>query len=295
MNNKNDYKAGLTSALVCGVLWGIFPIYWNALKPIDSFVIILYRIGLMSLLCLAICWYRYGLKQAFRPMFESTRSFFLYFTAGIIITINWSIYILAINGGYVIQTSMGYFLEPLIVCLFGIVFYHEKVNRFKKIAMGFAIFGLLVMIIGYQQFPIVASGLGFSFAVYAAVKKRITIDPLQSLLLETIFIMPITLSLIFYLELHGMGAIATGGHSRFILILFSGLVTGFPLALFSFAASHLPLVTLGLTDYVSPSLSLIVGIFILKEKFDVIQFIAFMFIWIGLIFFTYGEVKEQRQ
>ena len=295
MNNKNEYKAGLTSALLCGFMWGIFPIYWNALKPVDSFTIILYRITLMSILCFIVCWRTMGLKEAYRPMFESRKSFFLYLISGIVITINWSIYILSINSGYVIQTSMGYFLEPLIVCLFGMLFYHEYANKWKKTAMLFAVFGLIIMIVGYREVPVIAVGLGFSFAVYAAIKKLIKINPIQSLLLETTFVMPITLSLILYREFNGLGSLAVDGGSKFFLLMFSGFVTAIPLALFSYAASHLPLVTLGLTDYLSPSLSLIIGIFIFKEPFDVIQFSAFVLIWIGLVFFSYGEVKEQRK
>lgn len=295
MDNNNQYKKGLTSALICGFLWGVFPIYWNALKPIDSYTIILYRITLMSIICFFVCLHTMGLKKAYKPMFESKRSFFLYLISGIIITVNWSIYILSVNAGYVIQTSMGYFLEPLIVCLFGMVFYHERVNRYKKAAMLLAVLGLIVLIIGYRQLPVIAVGLGFSFAVYAAVKKQIKINPIQSLLLETTFVMPVTLILILYKELTDSGALAAAGGSKFFLLMFSGIVTALPLALFSYAASHLPLVTLGLTDYFSPSISLIIGIFVFREAFDSVQFSAFVLIWIGLIFFTYGEVKEHRK
>ena len=295
MNNKNDYRSGLSSALFCGLLWGLLPIYWNSLKPIDSFVIIFYRVVLMALVCLIASSHVYGFKNVLKPLVSSKKSFFTYLFAGFIITINWSIYIWAVNAGYVIQTSMGYFLEPLVVCVFGMILYKEHANRWKKIAMTLGVAGLLVMVIGYHELPLIAIGLGLSFAIYAAIKKSVTVSPLQSLLCETVMLVPIALGFIIYYEHAGQGALSVGSVSKFLLLLLAGIATAIPLGLFSFAASRLPLITLGLTEYVSPSISLILGIFLFKEKFDLIQFSAFVLIWIGLVFFTYGEVKEQRK
>lgn len=291
---QNDYKAGLTGALVCAVLWGLLPIYWDSLKPINSFVIIFYRVFLMGLVCYLVCAPKYGFLRVFKPMFESPKKTLTYIAAGIVITVNWSIYIWAVNAGFVIQTSMGYFLEPLVVCLFGVVIYKEKINKWKGISIAFAVAGLCVMIIGYRQIPLVAVSLGLSFAIYAAIKKSITLNPIQSLLYETLVMVPVALCFICYVETSGQGAIDQGGTTKFILLLFAGIATAVPMGLFSFAAARLPLVTLGLTEYIAPSISLILGIFLFKEEFDLIQFSAFAIIWVGLVFFTYGEVIENK-
>ncbi|WP_160202644.1 MULTISPECIES: EamA family transporter RarD [Anaerotruncus] len=291
--DKRNYKIGLTSAIGCAIVWGLLPIYWNSLKPIPSGVIIFYRIVLMAVVCFIACAFQYRPKNVFKPMFESKKSLLTYIIAGIIITINWSIYIWAVNAGQVIQTSMGYFLEPLVVCLFGVVIYKEKINNWKKISVCFAVCGLLVMIIGYKQVPLIAVGLGLSFAIYAAIKKSVSAAPLQSLLYETIFLAPVALGFVCYYENAGVGAL-TAGSGKFILLMFAGIATAVPLALFSFAASKLPLITVGLTEYISPSISLILGIFLFKEPFDTIQFSAFAIIWIGLIFFTYGEISDNK-
>ena len=291
--DKRNYRIGLTSAIGCAIVWGLLPIYWNSLKPIPSGVIIFYRIVLMAVVCFIACAFQYGPKNVFKPMFESKKSLLTYIIAGIIITINWSIYIWAVNAGQVIQTSMGYFLEPLVVCLFGVVIYKEKINNWKKISVCLAVCGLLVMIIGYKQVPLIAVGLGLSFAIYAAIKKSVSAAPLQSLLYETIFLAPVALGLVCYYENAGVGAL-TAGSGKFILLMFAGIATAVPLALFSFAASKLPLITVGLTEYISPSISLILGIFLFKEPFDTIQFSAFAIIWIGLIFFTYGEISDNK-
>ncbi len=292
--DKKNYRIGLISAISCAVVWGLLPIYWNSLKPISSGVIIFYRIVLMAIVCYIACAVQYGPGNVFKPMFENKKSLMTYIIAGVIITINWSIYIWAVNAGQVIQTSMGYFLEPLVVCLFGVVIYKEKINKWKKVSVCFAVTGLLVMIIGYRQIPLIAVGLGLSFATYAAIKKSVSAAPLQSLLYETIFLAPIALGFVCYYESTGAGALTVGG-GKFILLLFAGIATAVPLALFSFAAGKLSLVTVGLTEYISPSISLILGIFLFQEPFDVIQFSAFAIIWVGLVFFTYGEVSDNRK
>lgn len=294
MGDKN-YKNGLIYALFCAVIWGFLPIYWNALNPISSLVVIFYRVTLMTLTCLAIQFYRVrNIRAMFAPMFENKKKLRTYIIAGILITMNWSIYIWAVQAGYVIQSSMGYFLEPLLVCLFGMIIYKEKANKWKKISLGFALVGLLVMIIGYREMPIIAIGLATTFATYTAIKKSVDLPPFQSLLYETIFIAPITLLIVFWMEGSGIGAMATGGSGKFILLLFVGIATAVPMGLFSAAARNLPLLTLGLTSYISPSIALVLGIFLFKEPFDIIQFSAFAIIWVGLIFFTYGEVADIR-
>lgn len=294
MENMN-YKKGLISALSCAAIWGFLPIYWNSLNPISSLVVIFYRITLMALTCLLIEYHQIGnIKKIFAPMFEDKKQMRSHILAGILITANWSIYIWAVQAGYVIQASMGYFLEPLIVCLFGMIFYKEKANKWKLISMGFALAGLLVMIIGYKELPVISIGLATTFAVYAAMKKSVDLPPFQALLYETVFIAPVALLAVFILEGSGVGAMAAGRMTKFSLLLMAGVASAVPMGLFSFAARNLPLLTLGLTEYISPSISLILGIFLFKEPFDIIQFSAFAIIWIGLIFFTYGELVDVR-
>ena len=292
---NTKYRSGLISALSCAGIWGLLPIYWDALNPISSLVVIFYRITLMALTCLAIEFYKTkDLKKLFAPMFQDKKKTWTHIVSGVLITMNWSIYIWAIQAGHVIQSSMGYFLEPLIVCLFGMIIYKEKANKWKLISMGFAFAGLMVMIIGYRELPIIAIGLATTFAVYAAIKKSVDLPPFQSLLYETIFLAPIALLFVFRMEATGVGALATGGTGKFLLLLLAGIASAVPMGLFSAAARNLPLLTLGLTEYISPSLSLILGIFLFKEPFDIIQFSAFVIIWIGLIFFTYGEFADIR-
>ena len=294
MENKN-YKNGLIYALSCAVIWGFLPIYWNALNPISSLVVIFYRIALMTLTCFAVEFYqKRNIKEIFAPLFADKKKIWTYIIAGVLITMNWSIYIWSVQAGYVIQASMGYFLEPLLVCLLGMIIFKEKANKWKKISLGLALAGMMVLVIGYKELPLIAIGLATSFGVYTAIKKRVDLPPLQSLLYETIFIAPIALLVVFWMEGSGIGALETGGSVKLILLLFSGLATAVPMGLFCAAAKNLPLLTLGLVQYISPSISLILGIFLFREPFDIIQFSAFAIIWIGLVFFSYGELTDIR-
>lgn len=294
MDNKN-YKNGLIYAISCAVLWGVLPIYWNALKPISSMVVIFYRIALMTLCCFVVQLFSTrDVKEIFAPMFADKKKTMTYVAAGLLITVNWSIYIWAVQAGFVIQASMGYFLEPLLVCLLGMIIFKERANKWKKISLCFAFAGMMVMVIGYKELPLISLGLATTFGVYTAIKKKVDLPALQSLLYETVFIAPIALLVIFCMEGRGVGALATGGSGKLALLLLAGIVSAVPLGLFCAAAKNLPMLTLGLTEYISPSISLILGIFLFKEPFDVIQFSAFVIIWIGLVFFTYGELSDIR-
>ena len=229
MENKN-YKNGLIYALSCAVIWGFLPIYWNGLKPISSLVVIFYRITLMTLTCLAIEFIKTrDFKKIFAPMFADRKKVWTYVIAGVLITTNWSIYIWAVQAGYVIQASMGYFLEPLLVCLLGMIIYKEKANKWKKISLCFALAGMLVMVIGYRELPLISLGLATTFGVYTAIKKRVDLPALQSLLYETIFIAPIALLVIFWMEGSGIGAVAIGSSGKFVLLLLAGIVSAVPL------------------------------------------------------------------
>lgn len=292
--NRKRYRVGMSAALSCAFLWGILPIYWQALRPIDSMVIILYRVFLAGLVCLIIALKKYGLKEILEPL-KIKGLVFRFMIAGILITLNWSIYIWAVNADYVIQTCIGYYIEPLMVCVFGIVFFKEKLTKYKTMALLMAVIGICIILLHFREFPVIALTLAITFATYAAIKKSYQISAILSLLYETVFLAPIALVLIIYVEITGKGALAVGEPYQYGLLLLCGILTAIPLFLFANAANRIPLVSLGLTEYISPSMSLIIGIFLFKEPFDKIQFLAFFVIWIGLFIFTYGEYKEVRK
>lgn len=293
IHKNKEYEQGVAFAILCSVLWGFLPVYWKSLEPINPLLILFYRIVLAFgfALILAVIFYKW--EGIIKPLKEKgvLRSFFF---AGILISLNWGIYIWAVSSGYIIQTCIGYYIEPLIVCIFGIVLFHEKLNKFKAAAFLLACLGVAVILIYYRQVPVIALTLAVSFASYAAIKKKLKLDAVLALLYETMLLVPPALAVILYYELSGKGAFAHGQPVQIFSLALAGILTGTPLMLFAMAANRISLVTLGITEYISPSITLLLGIFLYKEPFDRIELITFAIIWAGLVIFTAGEIRESR-
>jgi len=294
MAHDKSYKIGILSMLSCDVLWGVLPIYWQALRTIDSWVIIFYRIFLVGLVSGIATVAIYGVP-AIKEQFSIRANLWKFPLAGLLITCNWSIYIWAVNADHVIQTCVGYYIEPLMVCLIGMIVFKDKLTKYKLIALMFALAGMLVILFHFMQVPLIALTIALSFAIYAAVKKWFNLPPVMSVFMETSMLMIPALCVVIYLEINGIGALAVATPGKYALLLCCGILTAAPLSFFAAAATKVPLVTVGLLEYLSPSISLVIGIFFMKEPFDIVQFISFVIVWIGLVFFTYGEIKDSRE
>lgn len=292
--NKKDYKQGVACAILCAILWGVLPVYWKALHPIPPILIIFYRILLVGIFSFALSIKLHKWKGIVEPLKQKgVKSTF--FFSGLLITTNWSIYIWAVSMDHIIQTCIGYYIEPLFVCLFGIVIFHEKLDKYKIFALVSATAAVLVMIFYYGEFPVISISLAVTFATYAAIKKRYHLNAVLSLLYETMFLIPFALAFILYMEFTGAGAFTVAHPYQVLLLAFAGVITGVPLMLFSMAANRVKLFTLGLTEYISPSLTLMLGIFLYQEPFDTIQLICFAIIWVGLVIFTIGEFRQSKE
>ena len=292
IKNKKEYEQGVACAILCSVLWGFLPVYWKALEPIDPLLILFYRIVLAGVFALFLALYFYKWEGIVKPLKEKgiIRTFFI---AGVLISFNWGIYIWAISNGQVIQTCIGYYIEPLIVCIFGIIFFKERMNRYKLTAFLMACIGVAIILIYYRRLPIVALSLAVSFATYAAIKKKVKLDAVLALLYETMLLIPVAVIAIIYLT--SKGAASNTEPFQWGLLALAGITTGTPLMLFAMAANRVSLITMGITEYISPSITLMLGIFFFREPFDKIQLITFGIIWVGLVVFTVGEIKENRE
>ena len=293
-DNSRDYRTGLISITACMVLWGVLPVYWQALRPIDSWVIIFYRIFLVGLVSGIASLKLYGIGEIKRQLCIKGNAW-KFPLAGLLVTSNWSIYIWAVNADHVIQTCVGYYIEPLMVCLFGIILFKEKLTRYKLVAMLFGMAGLTVILVHFMEPPLIATGIALTFSIYSAVKKWFNLPAILSVFMETIFLMFPALGVVIWMECTGQGALAAATPGKFALLLCCGILTAAPLSFFADAATKIPLFLVGIFEYLSPSISLVIGIFILNEAFDKVQFIAFVIVWIGLAYFTYGEIKGHRR
>lgn len=294
MNNniKKEYNTGMACAILCALIWGVLPVYWKSLQPINSLLIMFYRLVLSCALVFVADIIIYKWEGMVAPL-KKKGALPLFFLAGIVISFNWGLYIFMVNAGFLIQTSIGYYIEPLAVCIFGIVFFKEKPDKYKSAAFLLACAGVTVMLLSFGEIPLLALLLAISFAVYSALKKKLHAPALLALFYETVLLLPVTIPWILYMEFTGKGAFAAAEPYKIALLLLSGIFTAVPMTLFSMAANRISLVALGITEYISPSMALLLGIFVYREPFDVYQFIGFIFIWIGLAVFTLGGIKNR--
>ena len=291
LDDKKKYRTGLIFGVAAMVMWGVLPLYWKALVPISSYTIVLYRIVFYGLTCFIAAVKVYGFSEIIAPLKER-KTVIMFTIAGLLVTVNWNIYIYAVNSGQAIETSIGYYLQPLIVCVFGIILFKERPTKYRSISLVFASIGVLIVLIHFMRVPLIAIMLGVTFATYAAIKRHLKMKALVSIFCETIFITPFALALIIYSEINGNGALTSAQPFQWILLSLSGIVTALPLLLFAAATNRISMIPLGIIGYIAPSITLYIGIFVFNEPFDFVQFIAFVVIWIGLVFFTYGELRK---
>lgn len=294
-DKNSEYKSGLITVILCQLIWGVLPIYWASLTPIPSWIIIMYRMFTMCVYCYIVSRFSYSNKEILEPLKKDRSLIWKHFIAGAILAINWSTYIWAMTTGRMVQSSIGYYLEPLVICLFGIFIFKEKLTKYNATAMLLALIALSVMLIHYGQLPGVALILAFSWACYSAIKKTTKNSNIVELVYETFFFAVIAIIGILVIEAKGIGGLSYGVPGKYALMFLSGLVTLVPVVLFGMAARKVSLFVIGLTQYISPTITLLLGIFAYGEPIDRVQIISFIVIWIGLAIFSYGEFKTHHE
>ena len=278
----SEYKKGIFFALGAYVLWGILPIYWELIDHIGAFEILAFRIIFSMIFMILLLVVGRKQREAFlrdvNQLFIHPVQLVAIIVAGYVITINWGTFIWAVTNGHVLQSSLGYYINPLVSIVLALIFLKERFNKFEWLAIIFALIGVLYMTIKIGEFPFVSIMLALSFGVYGLLKKIVHIDAISSIAIECIVTAPAGIIYVIYLwQQHHM---TFGFNMSSFWLVFSGAVTAIPLILFSAGAKRIPLSLTGFIQYVGPTIMFILGIFVFKEKFDVHQLITFIFIWI---------------
>ncbi|MBQ3301070.1 MAG: EamA family transporter RarD [Eggerthellaceae bacterium] len=290
-------KAGVLAGLGCYVFWGLCPLYWKLLDEVNPFEIIAHRIIWCFALTAMVCAvFKLGLPSLLCD--KRARRYLA--PAAVIITVNWSTYIYAIDIGHVIETSIGYYINPLMTILFGIIVFHEKLSRAKLAALLLCAAGVAYFTLSYGQFPWISIVLALTFAVYGVIKKKAGYPAVTALAFEnTVMVVPaiaFAVGLAVYTGEHAFCSNLDVAHGWLITLLLvgSGLVTGLPLILFAKAANSIPLTLLGFIQYVSPTITLLLGVFAFGEPFTLPHAVCFGFIWAGLAIVSVEAIKLQR-
>lgn len=281
-------KSGLTTAIFSYLMWGFFPIYWRLLSDRFPIEILSHRLiwsglfyALLVFVVLKVKWVQIRLSPP--------REWLLSTAATLILTLNWGLYIYAVNSGRVVEGSLAYFINPLLNVVVGVLLFDEKISRSMKIAISLAAIGVLAKLFLAGEPPYIALTLAFSFCLYGVLKKKSRIPASHSSFQEGAI--GTVLGFVVLGLFSSAKDLAPIPYSTFFLFIGSGIVTGLPLFLFSYAAQRVPYSLMGLFQFIAPSLQLMVGVVLFKEPFPIAQQITFGFIWLGVLFYCVDRIN----
>lgn len=287
----------MIAALSTYLIWGVLPLYWNLLARAEANEILAHRIiwsffFMVVVLMVTKRWQSF--KEDCRALWQDKKRGAILLLAAFTISLNWLTYIWAVNHGHVIDTSIGYYINPLMSVLFGIVFFRERISGLKKISLLLAAIGIVLMTYQLGKLPWVAVVLAVSFSVYGALKKQLHLNPFSSITLETLLMVPFAVPYIGILMMSPANHFSLATPDLALYLMGTGVVTAVPLVLFSYGANLLPLNVLGFFQYISPTIGLLLGIFFFHETFGMAQISALGFVWAAIVLFTVAESLRGR-
>ena len=290
-----NYKQGIFFGLAAYVLWGILPVYWKALELVSPFEILSSRFmwSCVFVFLLIIFQKKWPLfTKEVKQVFSNVKTGAAMVAAGITISFNWGTFIWAVNNGHIVETSMGYYINPLVSILFAVVFLHERLDKMQLAAITCAFIGVASMVYSFGKIPWVSLTLAFTFALYGLLKKILPVSALTSIMLETLLITPLALVYEYSLWQQGVSFYASGNLQVIMMLTGAGVVTAIPLLLFTAGARLLPLKIIGFLQYISPTLTLLIGVFVYNEAFTVSHLLAFGWIWAALLLFIVSQLRS---
>lgn len=291
----DNYRLGIFYGLGAYLLWGVLPIYWKLLQHVEAMEILanrfLWSAVFVFLLLLATGKLNIFMQET-KAIFSMKKTACCMVLAAIMISFNWGIFIWAVEAGRIVETSMGYYISPLMNVLFGVVFLRERLAKLQIAAVSCAAVGIGVIIVHNGGLPWVALTLPLTFAFYGLLKKIIIAQPMTSILLETLLISPLAAGYLYYLSINEGTVYQSCDMNTLLLLAGAGAVTATPMLLFTACARKLPLNIVGFLQYISPSISLMIGVLIYGEPFTGTTAIAFGCIWAGLALFIWSQLRR---
>lgn len=293
--SEQEQRRGFAVTAFTFVLWGLVPVYWHLLREVPSFQIIAHRIIWSTVLVVA--WLLLSSRlQWFRAIAAQPRALATLAISSIAIAFNWGLYIWAINAGHVIETSLGYFINPLVSVVLGVVVLKERLRGLQWLAVGCAALGVAWLTYDAGTPPWIALGLACSFGLYGLLRKLISVDPVAGLGVESLYLFLPAIGFALWSENgHGGGFFSGWGWKNDALLILGGAVTALPLIGFAYGVKRIPLSLVGILQYIAPSLGLLLGVFFFREPFDTAKAIGFAAIWTGLLLFIGDSVWRSRR
>ncbi len=296
MYNMSEERLGTLYASSAYILWGFLPLYWKLVEHVSAWEILAHRIlwsfVLMMVLIVVIRRWHLFMDECKQIMLNKKKLFGIS-AAGIIISLNWGIFIWAVNSDRVLDASLGYYINPLISIFFGFIFLKERFSKIQWIAIAFAFSGVFFMTYNFGSVPWAALGMAITFAFYGLLKKTVDLNAIFGLAIETLIVTPIATIYILYLGFNGTGAMGISFEG--LILIGTGLATALPLLLFGQGAKRIPLSLVGFLQYFAPTIMLLLGVFLFNESFTYVHGITFTLIWLGLILYSYERIQSLRK
>ena len=284
-------KHGLFAAIGAYGLWGIFPLYWKLLSSVAPLQILAHRIIWAAVFCLILLLARKEMSSLGAAL-KNPRKRVLVGAAGLLVTVNWGMYIYAVNTGHVLETALGYYINPLLSVALGAMLFREHIDRWTRIAVGIALVGIVAAGVLYGRVPWISLILAITFALYGAVKKALGLAPITSLALETFSVALLACVFLAVMHAQGAGSFGKAGLRVTVLLALSGVVTAVPLLLFGVAATSISLQLIGFIQYLTPTSQLLLGLFLYKEKPNAAVVAAFAAVLVAVVIFVVSRFKR---
>ena len=289
-----DLRRGFLLGAAAYVMWGLFPLYWRLLEPAGAVEILAHRIvwSLVTMLVLTLALRR---LPALRAIVHDRRVLGLLLLASVVISFNWGGFIYGVNNDRVVEVSLGYFINPLVTVLLGVLVLGERLRPRQWVAIGIATVAVLILTIDYGHPPWIAFLLAGSFATYGLAKKKADVEAVESLTFETLVLAPVALGYLFWLSAAGQSHFTGHGVDHSVLLMTTGLVTAVPLICFGGAAIRIPMTTLGLLQYLAPTIQFLLGLLVFHEAMTTVKWVGFGLVWLALALFTAEALRGRQQ
>jgi chloramphenicol-sensitive protein RarD len=289
----DERRLGVVSGLAAYALWGLFPLYFPLLEPAGGLEIVAHRVLWSVVVVGLLLTVRRNWSQV-RALSSDPRRLMVLTGAAVLIAANWLVFVYGVNSGQVVETSLGYFINPLVSVLLGVVAFSERLRPLQWCAAGIAAVAVSVLTVDYGRPPWIALALAASFALYGLMKKVVRVEAAPGLFVETVLVAVPAAIVVAVLHSSGQGTFANAGAAHALLLASSGIATAIPLLLFAAAARRIPLSTVGLLQYVTPLMQLAIGVFVYDEPMPPARLAGFVIVWIALAVFTADSLRHAR-
>ena len=293
MHAVDERRLGVVSGITAYALWGVFPLYFPLLEPAGGVEIVAHRV-LWSLIVIALLLTVVRRWSLVRAAFADRRTLLVLTAAAVLIAANWLVFVYGVNSGHVVETSLGYFINPLVSVLLGVVVFSERLRPLQWTAVGIAAVAVGVLTVDYGRPPWIALTLAATFGLYGLMKKLVRVEAAPGLFVETAIVAVPAVVAIGVLQGTGDGTATSGGAGHLLLLISSGVATAIPLLLFAAATRRIPLSTVGLLQYLTPLMQLAIGVFVRHEPMPPARLAGFVIVWVALAVFTADSLRSAR-